>query len=110
MQLGEYNQQEPPDLDPTFTDDFDYDVMQYLYDDNEQEEYTLEAVRQSNDSRAPDSPITIYYDGGGLSSDSDTDTAQAPVNIYSPIPTVEGYIFNSLWITNLYSRILLGAL
>ncbi|XP_023925293.1 NAC domain-containing protein 69 [Quercus suber] len=78
LQLEEYNQQEPPDLDPTLPDDFDYDVMKYLSDDNEQEEYTLEAVRQSNDSRAPDSPITIYYDGGGLCSDSDTDTAQAP--------------------------------
>ena len=95
MQLEEYNQQEPPDLDPIITDDFDFNFRQYLSDDNEQEEYTLEAVRQSNDSRAPDSPITIYYDGG-LSSDSDTDTAQAPVNIYSPIPAVEGYIYNSL--------------
>ena len=93
--MEEYNQQEPPDLDATFTDDFDFNFRQYLSDDDEQEEYTLEAVRQSNDSRAPDSPITIYYDGG-LSSDSDTDTAQAPVNIYSPIPAVEGYIFNSL--------------
>ena len=90
------DQQEPPDLDSIITDDFDFNFRQYLSDDNEQEVYTLEAVRQSNDSRAPDSPITIYYDGGGLSSDSDTDTAQAPVNIYSPIPTVEGYIFNSL--------------
>ena len=96
MQIEEYNQQEPPDLDATFTDDFDFNFRQYLSDDDEQEEYTLEAVRQSNDSRAPDSPITIYYDGGGLSSDSDTDTAQAPVNIYSPKPAVEGYIFNSL--------------
>ena len=96
MQIEEYNQQEPPDLDATFTDDFDFNFRQYLSDDDEQEEYTLEAVRQSNDSRAPDSPITIYYDGGGLSSDSDTDTDQAPVNIYSPIPAVEGYIFNSL--------------
>ncbi|XP_030930097.1 protein NTM1-like 9 [Quercus lobata] len=91
LQLEEYNQQEPPDLDPIITDDFDYDVMKYLSDDTEQEEdqfvnslfnqqdeYTLEEVRQSNDSRAPDSPITIYYDGGELSSDSDTDTTQAP--------------------------------
>ncbi|KAK4578183.1 hypothetical protein RGQ29_028358 [Quercus rubra] len=78
LQIEEYNQQEPPDLDATFTDDFDFNFRQYLSDDDEQEEYTLEAVRQSNDSRAPDSPITIYYDGGGLSSDSDTDTAQAP--------------------------------
>ncbi|KAK7859734.1 protein ntm1-like 9 [Quercus suber] len=80
LQLEEYNQREPPDLDPVLTDDFDYDVMKYLSDDNEQEEdqfvnslfnqqdeYTLEEVRQSNDSRAPDSPITIYYDGGELS-------------------------------------------
>ena len=95
----------PTRVDPTFTDGFeqDYDFANEQEEDqfvnslfNQQDEYTLEEVRQSNDSRAPDSPITIYYDGGELSSDSDTDTTQAPVNIYSPIPAIEGYIFNSL--------------
>ncbi|XP_075670529.1 uncharacterized protein LOC142640352 [Castanea sativa] len=89
LQLKEYNQQEPPDLDPTFTDDLDSYLRQCLSDNselekdqfvnslfNQQDEYTFEEVRQSNDSRAPDSPITRYYDGG-LSSDSDTDTAQS---------------------------------
>ena len=100
MQLEEYNQQEPPVLDSTLTDDFDIDTDQFvnsfLKPPNEQDEYTFEEVSQSNNSRAPDSPITIYYGGGGLSSDSDIDTALAQVNICFPIPAIEGYIFNSL--------------
>ena len=92
-------------MDPTFTDGFEQDYgfaneqaeVQFVNTFiNQQEEYTFEEFRQSNDSRAPESSIKIYYNGGGLSSDSDTDTAQAQVNIYFPIPAIEGYIFNSL--------------
>ncbi|KAM4094738.1 hypothetical protein ACB094_06G216800 [Castanea mollissima] len=86
LQLEEYNRPEPTAVDPIFTNGFEQNndfaneqaevqfVNSFI---NQQDEYTIEEFRQSNDSRAPDSPITIYYDGGGLSSDSDTDTAQA---------------------------------
>ncbi|XP_030930099.1 protein NTM1-like 9 [Quercus lobata] len=86
LQLKEYNQPEPCVVDPTFTDGFeqDYDFANEQEEDqfvnsllNQQDEYTFEEFRQSNDSRAPESSIKIYYNGGGLSSDSDTDTAQA---------------------------------
>ena len=92
-------------MDPTFTDGFeqDYDFANQQEEDqfvnslfNQQDEYTFEEFRQSNDSRAPESSIKVYYHGGELSSDSDTDTAQAQVNIYFPIPAIEAYIFNSL--------------
>ncbi|KAL4622022.1 hypothetical protein ACB092_06G267300 [Castanea dentata] len=83
LQLKEYNQPERPLVDLTFTGGFEQDNNFA----NEQEEIQyvssfishnkFEKFRQFNDSRAPESSIKIYYDGG-LSSDSDTDTAQAP--------------------------------
>ncbi|KAL4622023.1 hypothetical protein ACB092_06G267300 [Castanea dentata] len=82
-ELKEYNQPERPLVDLTFTGGFEQDNNFA----NEQEEIQyvssfishnkFEKFRQFNDSRAPESSIKIYYDGG-LSSDSDTDTAQAP--------------------------------
>nr|XP_023925291.1 NAC domain-containing protein 96-like [Quercus suber] len=86
LQLKEYSQPEPSVVDPTFTDGFEQDYnfaneqaeVQFVNSFiNQQDEYTFEEFRQSNDSRAPESSIKIYYNGGGLSSDSDTDTAQA---------------------------------
>ncbi|XP_030930098.1 NAC domain-containing protein 96-like [Quercus lobata] len=82
----EYNHPEPSVVDATFTDCFEQDYafaneqaeVQFVNSFiNQQEEYTFEEFRQSNDSRAPEPSIKIYYNGGGLSSDSDTDTAQA---------------------------------
>ncbi|KAM4094740.1 hypothetical protein ACB094_06G216900 [Castanea mollissima] len=62
LQFKEYNQPERPIVDLTFTGGFKPDNNFA----NEQEEI-----------QAPESSIKIYYDGGP-SSDSDTDTAQAP--------------------------------
>jgi hypothetical protein len=64
-------------------------VNSFLVD---QDEYSHEEIIHHRDSRAPEPLTKVYYADGGLSSDTDTDTAQTRVNIFSPIAIGENIL------------------
>lgn len=52
----------------------------------DQHEYSFEETIHHRDSRAPEPLRKVYFADGGLSSDTDTDTAQTRVSINSIEP------------------------
>lgn len=81
------------------------DSMVASHHDNEEDENTNQFVNSllvdqdeepveyihSCDTRAPKSLRKVHFVNGGFSSDTDTDTAQTRVNIYSPMAMGEYY-------------------